>query len=329
MAGRLVRARHVLNNCDVLWTRDEPGKAGIHFMTATTPRIRALLRQATKTENAGKKKAAEQLYRQILDEAPETVPAWLGLARVVNNETDRQDALERVLTLEPENEEAREGLDLPPAEAEVGRPSVDSIDAAPVDNGEPVPDAIPEHDVALTYDRSDDLADEADKAGAGVEVFTCFRHPESETTLRCYNCSRPICMKCANRTPVGYMCPICVYEAEDAFFSATALDYLSAAIVAFALGLIGGIIARFIGFFVIFVAAGGGALIGRLSFRAARRHRGRYLPHLVAAMVVLGAVIPSLGTIVFVLTNPGAFLALLWPAVYLLLAPAAAFWQVK
>lgn len=293
-------------------------------MTNNSPRVRALLRQASKTEEVGKKQAAEQLYRQIVDEAPETTAAWLGLARVTSDPGAQHEAYQRVLELEPANEAAQVGLSPPEAEAEPEIPAAAVSHTGPTANSAPAVMAPPEADIPPVTPTP--VHEEADE---GEILYVCFRHPETETNLRCYNCSRPICMKCAKRTPVGYMCPICVHEAQEVFFSANVIDYLAAAAVAFILGLIGGIIARFIGFFVIFVAAGGGALIGRLSFRAARRHRGRYMPHLVALMVVIGAIIPSLGTLLLVLVNPGSFLSLLWPAVYLFLAPAAAYWQVK
>ena len=34
----------------------------------------------------------------------------------------------------------------------------------------------------------------------------CANHPTVETTLRCNKCGKPICAKCAIRTPTGYRC---------------------------------------------------------------------------------------------------------------------------
>jgi membrane associated rhomboid family serine protease len=36
---------------------------------------------------------------------------------------------------------------------------------------------------------------------------TCYRHPDRETGLSCYECGRPICAECANPSPVGIRCP--------------------------------------------------------------------------------------------------------------------------
>ena len=50
---------------------------------------------------------------------------------------------------------------------------------------------------------------------APSDVFTstgpvpCADHPDVETRLRCSRCGKPICPRCAVRTPVGMRCPDC------------------------------------------------------------------------------------------------------------------------
>ena len=73
-------------------------------MRVESPRIRSLLRQADNVASVGKRAAAEQLYRQIIDEAPETAEAWYGLAQVVRNTEERDAALSRAEELNPEYE---------------------------------------------------------------------------------------------------------------------------------------------------------------------------------------------------------------------------------
>ncbi|MCA9935791.1 MAG: hypothetical protein KC415_17775, partial [Anaerolineales bacterium] len=46
------------------------------------PRLRTLLRQAERTAVNGKLAAALTLYQQIVEEAPESANAWLGLAQL-------------------------------------------------------------------------------------------------------------------------------------------------------------------------------------------------------------------------------------------------------
>jgi membrane associated rhomboid family serine protease len=38
-------------------------------------------------------------------------------------------------------------------------------------------------------------------------VPTCYRHPDRETGLSCYECGRPICAECVRPSPVGLRCP--------------------------------------------------------------------------------------------------------------------------
>ncbi len=277
---------------------------------STSPRIRSLLRQARKTESVGKRSAAERLYRDILAEAPDTVEAWLALAELTNDPAERLTAYERVLEIDPYQEKALAALNRPvPVKVqplEVITPSTPSRKQQPVD-------------VQEAEEDEEEL------------LFACYRHADRQTNLRCYNCARPICISCAKRTPVGYLCPICVREMEEPFFSATMLDYALAMIVSMILGALGAFLSSMLGFFVIFLAAGGGALIGRIAFRVARRHRGRYLPQLVATSVVIGALVVLLpGVLLPLLTGGGVNLfSLLWPGVFLFIAPSAAYWTVK
>lgn len=131
------------------------------------------------------------------------------------------------------------------------------------------------------------------------EVVTCPVHPKEVATLRCNRCGRPMCTKCAVRTPVGYRCRECVRQQQDKFFDAQALDYVIAGVVSVAISLVGAyLLAQFrFGFFIIFIAffvssAVGGA-IGAIVRALTRKRRGRYTPLVVAAGVIIGA-LPAL-----------------------------------
>jgi branched-subunit amino acid transport protein len=129
------------------------------------------------------------------------------------------------------------------------------------------------------------------------EVITfCYRHPDIETRLRCSRCGKPICTKCAVRTPVGFRCPDCIREQQNKFYTGGGLDYVIAVVVALPLSLIAAAIFTFIiagiGFFSwiisFFAAPATGGIIAEAVRRAVGRRRSRHLSTVVAACLVLG-----------------------------------------
>jgi hypothetical protein len=67
----------------------------------------------------------------------------------------------------------------------------------------------------------------------------CANHPQTETTLRCNRCEKPICTKCAVLTPTGYRCKECVKSQQKTFDTAQLIDYPLAFIVAGGLAFLG------------------------------------------------------------------------------------------
>lgn len=61
----------------------------------------------------GQRETAHLYFRQAIQIHPFSAKVWLELAKVVDNEADRQVALENVLTLNPQHEEARRLLNSP------------------------------------------------------------------------------------------------------------------------------------------------------------------------------------------------------------------------
>lgn len=126
---------------------------------------------------------------------------------------------------------------------------------------------------------------------------TCYAHPGRETSLRCKRCDRYICTSCAVGTPTGYMCKDCVRERKKNFDTALWSDYLIGFGITFILSLIAsvlaGIAASFIGFYVIFLAAGiGGAtgiFISNITLSAIKKRRSKALFYACAAGVAVGA----------------------------------------
>lgn len=147
----------------------------------------------------------------------------------------------------------------------------------------------------------------------------CYRHPKTETSLRCNRCNKPICPKCARRTPVGFRCPDCIREQEDKFYSGTNLDYMVAVVIALPLSLITAALFTFIvgglGWFLfwisLFVAPVVAGFIAEAVRWAVKKRRSRYLGQIVAGCFILG-VIPFLLFMLFI----GNFYGLLAPAIF-------------
>ena len=316
-------------------------------MTINGPRLRTLLRQAERAKDAGKLAAAEQSYREILAEAPDSPEAWLGLADILTEPQEKEEAYDKVLALDPENQSAIIGL------AKLRGEPVPELIEAP--KPEPEPDVIlPESQVPLAVaTATQNLAKPETRAKTAVSTPTtntpeptktedeefelfCYRHPDRSTALRCYSCNRPICSSCTNKTPVGYICGECKHAAEEKFFSASKLDYVIAGIVSFILSLIAGAIVVRLGsgFFMIliifFVGGAVGGFIGKLTQRVIGGRRGRYIPHVVATMVILGVVIPALPYLLVALVGGfGALFGLLVPGIYAFIASSSAFYWMR
>ena len=73
----------------------------------------------------------------------------------------------------------------------------------------------------------------------GSGEVPCSYHPDVMTRLRCSRCEKPICPKCAVRTPVGLRCPECAgvrglptYRADPAVLTRAAIFGAGAALIA-------------------------------------------------------------------------------------------------
>jgi len=128
----------------------------------------------------------------------------------------------------------------------------------------------------------------------------CANHPKVQTRLRCNRCGKPICTKCARRTPVGFRCPECLRDQQAVFYSATLFDYVLTVVVGLILSVIAGYIMSYLGwFFAIFL----GPVIGGLTAKAIRqvtqKRRGRWLSWAAVACIVLGALLPVMLSVFF------------------------------
>jgi hypothetical protein len=132
-------------------------------------------------------------------------------------------------------------------------------------------------------------------------VLFCANHPNVETLLRCNRCSKPICIKCAVQTPVGFRCRECVRQQQNVYFNAETWDnpiafVVSLLVTLIATPLVGAILGR-IGFFgiliAIFIGASAGGILAQIIRRAVGRRRGRYLRYFALAGILLGALAGS------------------------------------
>jgi len=155
----------------------------------------------------------------------------------------------------------------------------------------------------------------------------CANHPNVETTLRCNKCGKPICARCAIRTPTGYRCKECVRGQQKVFITAVWYDYvlgfITAGILAFLASLLVGLISgiALFGWIIIIIAAPtAGVIIAEGVRFVIRKHRAPSLYITIAAGVVLGALPAIIFNLVvfnlFGIIFQGIFLFIATPVVY-------------
>ena len=155
----------------------------------------------------------------------------------------------------------------------------------------------------------------------------CANHPDAETSLRCNKCGKPICAKCAVRTPTGYRCKECVRGQLKIFDTALwydyALGFITAGILGFLASLLASLIYRlsFIGWILIIIGSPTAGIVIAEGVRLiTRKHRSRALFITIASAVVLSAlpiIIINLVTLnIFSLIFQGIYLFIATPVVY-------------
>jgi hypothetical protein len=176
---------------------------------------------------------------------------------------------------------------------------------------------------------------------ATLPPTTCANHPGVETSLRCNRCEKPICSKCAIKSPVGYRCPECVKSQQKIFDTALWYDYITAFIAAAVTSGIASILVMFIsGFFfgllTLAFAPFAGQIIARVIRMFIKNRRSPNLFYTAGAGVVVGA-LPLLITellSLFVVLQMGHFsiwslLPVVWVVVYLALAVPSVYSQLS
>ena len=248
-------------------------------MTRTETDVQELLRQGAAAARVGERDAAQDAFRRAAELAPDSKEAWLGLAGAVESLAEKRAHFERVLQIDPGNPDAQAGL------AWVSRKEKEE-EARQVQQAAAKVEPVPSAPTELILSAPTEHAEE-------TSVF-CHFHPTVETALRCNKCGKPICAKCARRTPVGYRCPDCIRSQQATFYSAGWLDYVLVAVVGLVASMVGAAIVVSLGiWFAIFLGPVAGGIIAEAARWAARRRRGRYMAAIVSGCIVIGA-LPTL-----------------------------------
>ena len=159
----------------------------------------------------------------------------------------------------------------------------------------------------------------------------CANHPGVETSLRCKRCGKPICARCAVRTPTGYRCKECVRGQLKIFDTAVWSDYLLGFLTAAILGFLASLLARlvsglsFIGWILIIIGAPSAGMVIAEGVRlVTRKHRSRPLFITIAAAVVVGA----LPVVLIDLITLNVF-GLIFQAIYLFIATPVVYTRLS
>ncbi|BAL99515.1 MULTISPECIES: B-box zinc finger protein [Caldilinea] len=137
-----------------------------------------------------------------------------------------------------------------------------------------------------------------------VTPLYCANHPDTETYLRCNKCGKPICLKCAVLTEVGYRCKECIRQQQNVFYNAATTDNLIAFAVAAGITLIAWPLVawlfRLTGFFgwilAVLIGSGAGASLAQIIRKSVGRRRGRYIRHFTLAGIIVGLILSGLLT---------------------------------
>ena len=131
--------------------------------------------------------------------------------------------------------------------------------------------------------------------------MVCANHPQRETSLRCNQCEKPICVKCAVLTPTGYRCKECVRGRQKVFETAVASDYFLAFFITAVLSFLGSLVVLWIGFLSLLLGPLAGTVIGEAVRRATSKRRSKKL-FLTAAGGVVAGCLPLVFYDLFILT---------------------------
>jgi tetratricopeptide (TPR) repeat protein len=236
-----------------------------------------LVQRGKAAARVGRLDEAREYLGRAVQLAPEDVEAWLSLAAVEDDPAQKIACFETILALEPDNVEARLGLEM--LQQDLG--AEDELEAVIAEASRQLEEAVGPPPL--------------DEVPLDNGALYCANHPNVETMLRCNRCGKPICTRCAVQTPVGYRCKECVGQQQAVFYTGGAFDYVIGGVIALVLGGIASYLMTLLGawFFALILGPTIGIGIAELVRLAVRRRRSQYLWLVVAAGLVVGA-LPAL-----------------------------------
>ncbi len=267
-------------------------------MEEATLTLTELLAEAAAAASLGDRAEAERLFRRATERSPGNSAAWLGLASAVSSSEEKRACYEQALAINPNNGEARIALQ---RLASLAAPEQASAIQTTLSNAAALVAADPaRYATAASPSAGNGANDDHEHSPvAAGQVLFCANHPETETTLRCNRCGKPVCVKCVELTDVGYRCKDCIRQQQDTFFNAETKDYFVLALVSFVLAAIAapiiGYVISIFGFFGWILAFVLGPTVGGTAAtiirRSIGRRRGRYMGVVAIIAILLGTLI--------------------------------------
>jgi hypothetical protein len=171
-------------------------------------------------------------------------------------------------------------------------------------------------------------------------ILYCDNHPHVETSLRCNNCNKPICAKCAIPTPTGYRCPECVQGQQKAFETAEWSDYPLTFVIVAVMSLLGAWLTTFLGalvtilagFIVIFLTPTYAIAIAEIVRKAVHRRRSKRLFQVAAIAAVLGCLPLLLLAIMKTVLGYGGLFSLFplaWQIIYTFTLTTTVYYRLR
>ncbi|MDY6911955.1 MAG: hypothetical protein SVM79_06355 [Chloroflexota bacterium] len=119
----------------------------------------------------------------------------------------------------------------------------------------------------------------------------CYRHPTTETNLRCGKCDKYICPKCTVQTLVGARCPDCANITRSPVVQVSVQNYGKAIGIglgsAIGIGIVWRLLDSYLWGFSYLMVLFAGYAIGELISRAVNRRQGQGLQAIAGISVVI------------------------------------------